>query len=333
MNDKLSDNAVDMTKNVYLTGNPELEAALKVFNEGLEKCEPNFDPVFDLIVQQMKEDVEVIVPVDFPNGAPIPDGEAADFNLLQLDGEGGDSWIAAFTSEGEYNKGPKTSSMPLLMKTLFEFAMEDQCDGVVLNPFGDNVNITKDGIEAMLKALEPPTQDEIDLDEGAEAYRQGNFEKAVEFYTKSAAEGNATALSNLGYCYYYGRSLSVDKVKAHECWEKAAILGDICATYKIGDMYRNGDLPKDEVFAKLMYKKAFGMALNTMDIYNYPDAFLRIIKFCSEEFDKEALLELAKKCRDGFQARIDAGDTFTDKLLKEAEELCAKYGPTEEESN
>lgn len=56
--------------------------------------------------------------------------------------------------------------------------------------------------------------------------------------------GNVTALSNLGYCYYYGRSIPVDKEKAKSYWEEAAIFGDIPAVYKLGDMYRNGDLPK-----------------------------------------------------------------------------------------
>ena len=41
-----------------------------------------------------------------------------------------------------------------------------------------------------------------------------DYEKAISLYEKSASLGNVTALSNLGYCYYYGRSIPVDKEKA-----------------------------------------------------------------------------------------------------------------------
>lgn len=68
------------------------------------------------------------------------------------------------------------------------------------------------------------TQDEMDLNTGAMAYQQGDYKTAITYYTKAAEAGNVIALSNLGYCYYYGRSIPVDKVKAKECWERASIL-------------------------------------------------------------------------------------------------------------
>ncbi len=75
--------------------------------------------------------------------------------------------------------------------------------------------------------FEELTEDEIYLNKGADAYQAGDYETAIRLYQKSADMGNITALSNLGYCYYYGRSIPVDKTKAKECWEKAAIFGDI----------------------------------------------------------------------------------------------------------
>lgn len=60
------------------------------------------------------------------------------------------------------------------------------------------------------------------LNRGAEAYQAGDYETAVACYKKAAAAGNVTALSNLGYCYYYGRSIPVDKEKARRCWEEAS---------------------------------------------------------------------------------------------------------------
>ena len=42
---------------------------------------------------------------------------------------------------------------------------------------------------------------------GAEYYRKGEYENALEYYRISASMGNDQAISNLGYCYLYGRSI------------------------------------------------------------------------------------------------------------------------------
>lgn len=53
-----------------ILSNPALEAALKTFNEEMDAGQPDITPVFDLMIQQMQEDVEVICPVEFPDGLP-----------------------------------------------------------------------------------------------------------------------------------------------------------------------------------------------------------------------------------------------------------------------
>lgn len=166
-----------------------------------------------------------------------------------------------------------------------------------------------------------PNQDEIDLNNGAEAYQKGDFKTAVDLYTKSAQAGNVTALSNLGYCYYYGRSIPVDKEKAKECWTKAALMDDVCAIYKLGDMYRNGDLPKDEKFAKNLYVKAYLIAKEEIDDWTYPDAVLRILKYCRDEYDNSFLKEIACQAIECFEYRIREGDRYSDKLLEEMKRI------------
>lgn len=170
------------------------------------------------------------------------------------------------------------------------------------------------------------TQDELDLNAGAEAYQKGDFAAAVTFYRKAADAGNVIALSNLGYCYYYGRSIPVDKEKARECWEKAAILGDICAVYKLGDMYRNGDLKENTAYSKALYRRAYDMTSECADIYSYPDVYLRMLKYCSEDFDKDTLKEIARACVEGLEMRIAEGDRYSGKLLAEAKAIWNKIG-------
>ena len=169
------------------------------------------------------------------------------------------------------------------------------------------------------------TQDEMDLNTGAMAYQQGDYKTAITYYTKAAEAGNVIALSNLGYCYYYGRSIPVDKVKAKECWERASIFGDIAAVYKLGDMYRNDDLKKNIAYSHALYRRAFEMALESEDIYVCPDAYLRMLRYYPEEIDHYADRQtIAEDCVSMLKKRIEDGDRYSDKLLKEAEDFLQK---------
>ena len=174
------------------------------------------------------------------------------------------------------------------------------------------------------------TQDEIDLDIGAEAYQRKDYDTAIRFYQKSADAGNVTALSNLGYCYYYGRSVPVDKVKAKECWEEAAILGDIAAVYKLGDMYRNGDLPQNLAYSHALYRRAFDMALECLDIYVCPDAYLRMLKYYPEDLKEYAgnVRNIGEECVRMLEERIAMGDHYSGKVLQEAKEVLERLEGT-----
>lgn len=171
------------------------------------------------------------------------------------------------------------------------------------------------------------TQDKIYLNEGADAYQRGDYETAIRLYKKSADMGNITALSNLGYCYYYDRSIPVDKDKARECWEKAAILGDIAAVYKLGDMYRYGDLPQNLDFSHALYKRAFILATdNSENYYVAPDAFLRMLKYYPDDIAEMGYskLTIALSCVTGIKKRIAEGDNYSAKVLTDAKAVFLK---------
>lgn len=169
-------------------------------------------------------------------------------------------------------------------------------------------------------------EDVIYLNEGADAYNKKDYEKVISLYEKSASLGNVTALSNLGYCYYYGRSIPVDKEKAKSYWEEAAIFGDIPAVYKLGDMYRNGDLPKRIEYSHKLYRRAFEMALNDLDNYYVaPDAMLRMMKYYPDELGEYGdKLAISLKCIQGIKKRIAEGDPYSQKVLKDAKECLLK---------
>ena len=84
----------------------------------------------------------------------------------------------------------------------------------------------------------------------AENYmKEGNKEKAKEWYEKSASKGNAKAMINLGVLY----SEEGDKAKAKEWYEKSAVRGNTEAMYNLGVLY---DKEGDKAKAKEWYEKS-----------------------------------------------------------------------------
>lgn len=161
--------------------------------------------------------------------------------------------------------------------------------------------------------------------QGAEAYEKGDFATALPLYKRAAEKGSIIAMCNLGYCYYYGRSVSVDKQLARSYWETAAILGNTQAVYKLGDMHRNGDIEQNEDIAWLYYLRAFNLEHETQDLYVYPDICLRLAKYGEGRLQQSNLAFFAETARQGFVQRIARGDPFSNQLLAQAEALCSKY--------
>ena len=308
--------ALKETKNVMLFGCPELEAALEEWKQGGKK---NPTPVLVAMAKGIAEEMEVVIPIEVLEDQEQDDGSLP-IKILNLERKDGTTQYPIFTSMDEITKGPETSMAPQLLKTIAEIAYsEENCIGLALNPWSeDGMNIPREALGIMLGVENQALKD---LHAGSEAYQKGDYATAIAYYQKAADAGNVEALSNLGYCYYYGRSIPVNKYMAHLCWEKAALFGDVCATYKLGDMYRNGDLVQDFNFSKAMYRKAFDMSQKDRDIYCYPDACLRILKYCKDECPADLYAEIARDAVDGFRARIDDGDNYTDDLYQQALEI------------
>jgi hypothetical protein len=290
------------------------------------------DPVLNAILAAMLADAAVIVPVVFPEnfvnsldpetGRPRTPKEAEEKIRVQfqrLDAGEDRFWFAAFTGREEVLKGAETSTLTQPLRAMAEAACAaETCVGLVLNPWGQSIALPNAILQTMLERSRPLTEDELNLQKGAEAYQRGDFAEAVRFYQLAADAGNVTALSNLGFCHYYGRSVPVDKAAAQRCWEQASAQGDVCATYKLGDLYRNGDLPVDEARSNELYQKAFGLAVQEKDLFSYPEACLRMLKFCKEVCSAEAYAAIARDAAAGFQARVEAGDPYSQPLYQEA---------------
>lgn len=162
-------------------------------------------------------------------------------------------------------------------------------------------------------------QHEIDFKIGEDAYNRRDFKTAVKYLKKAAMQMNVGAIKTLGYCYSYGSGVKQNKLTAKKYWEKASILGDLNAIYKLGDMYRNGDLKQDLRYSKALYMRAYQLTKVDKDINFYPDACLRILKHCQDDFTKEELIALADETVDLFKKRMDnSSEFYTEKLYRES---------------
>ena len=93
-------------------------------------------------------------------------------------------------------------------------------------------------------------------------YSDGNgvpkdYSMAVYWYTKAAAQGHDGAQNNLGVLYGKGHGVPKDPYKAFELYSKAAAQDNMVAQYNVGNCYANGKgVTKNEYSAFRYYQKS-----------------------------------------------------------------------------
>ena len=86
---------------------------------------------------------------------------------------------------------------------------------------------------------------------------QQDYEKAFEWFLKSAEEGNKFAQYSLGNLYYYGNGTDKDLSQAFQWYMKSAEQGQPYASYSIAQMYNKGEyVSQSEENAQRYYKNA-----------------------------------------------------------------------------
>ena len=153
------------------------------------------------------------------------------------------------------------------------------------------------------------------LSKGADKYGD-DYEESIEYYRLSAAMGNPQAISNLGYCYLYGRSIEPNVSLALAYFTIAADLGVIDALYKLGNIYSSDEfVDKDEELEKYYYEKAIDALLDSYaDYEDFPSLSLAVGKETMKDglfdTDLDRAYFLLKCAENGFKKYIDNGDGF-----------------------
>jgi TPR repeat protein len=96
-----------------------------------------------------------------------------------------------------------------------------------------------------------------DFDDGLEAYRAGDYERAMTEWRPLAEQGVAEAQFNVGLLYYQGRGVEQDHAEARGWYELAAEQGYARAQYDLAVLYAEGKGGRvDEVSAHVWFTLA-----------------------------------------------------------------------------
>ena len=118
-----------------------------------------------------------------------------------------------------------------------------------------------------------------------------DYEKAFEWFLKSAQEGNKFAQYSLANLYYYGNGVEKDLSQAFLWYRKSASQGQPYASYAVAQMYKNGEyVQKDESTAQQYYKRALS-------------GFLKIEN--DEQADDNLYYKLGSMFKNGLGTEID----------------------------
>lgn len=159
---------------------------------------------------------------------------------------------------------------------------------------------------------------------GANLYNEDTFYKSVEYYRLGAALGEIHAISDLGYCYLYGRDIEQNTSIAIAYFMIAGNKGDIDALYKLGDIYGNDKWGvKDIELSIYYYNKAAEILLSDnnapgivhrSDLQRFPSLCFALGREFSIDGHMPCDLDLSyqflKHAEYGYKTALNNGDTF-----------------------
>ncbi|HFU4502020.1 TPA: tetratricopeptide repeat protein [Streptococcus suis] len=172
---------------------------------------------------------------------------------------------------------------------------------------------------------------------GANFYRNGEYGLAAAYYHLAASMGNSDAVSNLGYCYLYGRHTEPNLSLAIAYFKLAAKKENIDATYKLGDIYRTTKWGIQDVeLSTYYYRLAVSYLLDEplevlqditwcQNLKDYPSLCLVLGKAMLVDGELFVDLDLAYQflmfAQKGYEIELQNNGTYYQSLYEEVVEL------------
>ncbi|WP_051192362.1 SEL1-like repeat protein [Butyrivibrio sp. VCB2001] len=141
---------------------------------------------------------------------------------------------------------------------------------------------------------------------GGYYYEKKHFDLALKYYEMAASMDYDEAYECLGYIWYYGRTGERDYGKAFEYFTKMMNKGNLVATYKVADMYRNGYyVDKDMDKYKSMIEDLYEKVQDCRNVFDpIPEVYTRLARIRTEEGKEEDAVNLYLKAKDWLAQRI-----------------------------
>lgn len=150
-----------------------------------------------------------------------------------------------------------------------------------------------------------------------------DYNKALEWFKKAAAEGYPPAQEKIGYMYIYGFSVKKNHTKAFEWYKKAAEQGNVNAQFMLAILYEEGSgVLQDHTKAFEWYKKAAEQGdadaqYHLADMYRtgtgvtrYFTEAIKWLKMSSEQNHADAQYELATFYEKGIGINADENKAY-----------------------
>ncbi len=164
--DILRGRRTDSFEDPFLTGNVVIEEAIDRYYKDTNK--DNLIAILEAIRKRMHEDGHLMIPVIPPEqmlnmvdpetvkvGDTFTVQEESRFKLHHLQTEDGGSWLVAFTSREEFEKGESASIISFFIEEFLKSCRDMAEEGVILNPWGNSFLLTKDLIKLIFEADKP----------------------------------------------------------------------------------------------------------------------------------------------------------------------------------
>ena len=126
---------------------------------------------------------------------------------------------------------------------LFDSLIDDEDEAINFDEheiIGKEIDFTVNNKPVSKNCIEHSFFNEVFFDPKKGNGVKQNYEKAVEWYTKAAEQGNSEAQDTLGDCYYLGNGVEQNYEKAVEWYTEAAESNNIYAMYDLAVCYYYG---------------------------------------------------------------------------------------------
>ena len=170
-------------------------------------------------------------------------------------------------------------------------------------PSEDEVFVFTEAMNFLIDELKNPA-DMMYL--GGYYYEIKRFDLALKYYEMAAGFGYDPAYECLGYIWYYGRTGERDYKKAFEYFSKMMDKGNLVATYKVADMYKNGYyVDKNyDIYCK-MIEDLYPQVANCKNLFDpVPEVYTRLARIRKEQGKEDEAVNLYLSAKDFLAQRI-----------------------------